>query len=100
MTEPQTLVQKRVAIIPFPGGRLEVRNASDYPLRDANGTPTGAYGKARAGVFICLPNSDPLDVTSVPLDEVLHADLFRKLQQNKLAQSILKENEKAAIQAA
>lgn len=99
MTEPQ-LTNKRVAIIPFPGGRLEVRNASDYPLRDANGQPTGQYGKARAGVFLCLPGGDACDISSIPLDEILHPELFKKFNQNKLVQSILKENEQAALKAA
>lgn len=100
MTE-QAIVSKRVAIIPFPGGRIEIRNASDYPERDrTTGEPTGRMLKARPGTFLCLPNSDALDVSSIPLDEVLHPGLVAKISGNKLAKSILRENDEASLKTA
>lgn len=85
-------VTKKIAIVPFPGGRLEVRNAYTYPERDQNGTPTGVIREARSGTFICLPGINPIEVSGLDLDDLLSATICQKLKNNKLAQQILKEN--------
>lgn len=89
---------KREAVIPFQGGQLTVRNAFDYPERDQAGNPTGNMLKARAGMFINLPKQSAVDISGLDVDQILSADICTKLKKHKLAQSILRENETAALQ--
>lgn len=96
------LTPKRVAVIPFPGGWLEVRNAHDYPERrqdPATGEwkDTGNMRKGNPGTFLCLPNSNPVNVSGLPLDEVFSSAVVKRFKDNTLAAKILKENEQAAL---
>lgn len=89
-------VPKRIAIVPFPGGVIEVRNAYTYNGRqqDANGVwqDTGVLRQARSGTYLCLHGSDPVEVSGLDLDEVLAPAIIAKLKKHPLAQKILKEN--------
>lgn len=75
--------EKKVALITFPGGRVEIRTAGEYKDRE-----TGEIKQSRAGTFICTPDLKyPLDISDVDL-----AVLCESIRKNKLAQQILKEN--------
>lgn len=101
MAEQQNIIPKRVAIVTFPGGAIELRNAYHYPAReqDAAGKwhDTGAFKQARSGTYLCLHGSDPIEVSGLDLDEILHPSISAKLKANKLAQQILKENTAAML---
>jgi hypothetical protein len=90
-------VLKREAVIPFQGGIITIRNAFDYPERDQAGNPTGNTLKARAGVFINLPKQPAIDISGCELDTILAAAICKRIKDNRLAQSILKENDEAAL---
>lgn len=91
-------VAKREAIVPFQGGHISIRNAFDYPERDQAGNPTGATLKARGGIFINLPKQSAVEISGIELDQILSADICKRIRAHKLAQSILKENENASLQ--
>lgn len=97
----QNLIPKRVAIVTFQGGALEFRNAYHYPAReqDSEGRwkDTGVYKQARSGTYLCLHGSDPVEVSGLDLDEILHPTITAKVKQHKLAQQILKENLQAML---
>lgn len=85
-------VTKKIAIVPFQGGRIEVRNAYTYPERDDKGAPTGVIREARSGVFICLPGINSIEISGLDIDQLLSADICKRFKENKLVQQILKEN--------
>lgn len=73
--------QKKVAVIPFLGGRLEVCNAYTYERKD------GTTGEARPGVTLHGVSRYPVEITGIDLEA-----LGKQLREHKLAQQILKEN--------
>lgn len=86
----ETMLQKKVAVIPFPGGRVELRTAGEYTDKE-----TKEVKQSRAGIFLCIPGTYDIDVSGVDLEALGKVpEIIRK---NKLAQLIIKINEEAAL---
>ncbi len=83
------MVDKISVVVTFPGAKLELRNAFDYPERDPQGNPTGRSRRAAAGLFLHVAGGNSINLTGIDVDELCKA--YKDLLEKPLAKQIIGE---------